>query len=1437
MADSTTIGKLIIQMLLDTQPFGEGTRQIAADTRKMGADLKTWANGLNTVVVGAMKAAGVALAGFAAGSAVMGAAFQQKMQYVGVVAGATGDQLDALTAKARELGSTTTYSASQAADAMALLAGSGLNVAQTLQATGDALRMAGVDGASLETAAAAVTATMAQFSLQASESSRIADMFAKATALSQFKIESLSDAMKYGGTVGAGFGWSLEQTVAALTLFRDAGLDGTRAGTALRGAMAQATMENNKTIASLDKYHLKMEDINPETNTFAQILETVGKAGMTTTDAMVIFGVESGAVMKTLASQAADGSTKYQDMLKALEGSTGAAAAMYEQMNATVSGSFARLRSSAQEVLLTLFDMYQGPLASLLGSVANVVRETVAALKGVSGEVGGSMETAIGAVTDFLDTNAAYIGSSLAGFVQSVSAFADEIKSLLPILQALLPLLDDIALTMGLVWVASKVAQYASAVENAIRVMAGMQWALRSMMAELTAATGGVYALIAALGVLVVGLIALINRYTEAEAKAKALKAAQDALAGSTATENQARAAYLETLLATQRAQAAAALEAEAASGNLTQARRNELELLSQLTGATAQQLEAEGKLVLVRGQLRSAASIAQDMDPDDVAAFNARVGELTRKAAAAEGQIGLLKDQLASYTEAQKEAASGDIAKSYEASIVDVKVQIQALESEVPKMKAAVAKLTGDYTKAGTDMLVSEAKNQGKVGDMRAKAAADGVEKEKEYVDKVKDLHEGLASELARIGVSELMQVDLDTADRINKATQAYNEQLALAKGNAAEQKRLWEQFQTDLAAITEIGEKKKLELIMDAANKGADARQAEAEKNKDTIWNLENEGAAESVRLEHEKVKALADIGEGFLADRLQITALYDEKITEARKAELEEETRLAKEATDKQRTFLDELVDGWGYVKGAAGAVVGAVTGVTSAIQGAWDVSVGFVSSMASGLETLTGFAFNLTDAMDSVQQAVDDATQAAEDAKLAADEAGTTAEPSTQVIPTIAEAAATYMQGMVDSAVAGIALMTEALPTLLTGLVAAIPTVIDAFIAALPSLVDAVLAAIPSLVQVFATYLPVLITTLLALLPQVLPVLLDAAFQVVSALIAQLPRLLVGIIGMLPGLLTAILAMLPSIIQGLISGLTQVIVAILLALPDIVQAIVDALPSILIALIDGIIAAIPPIIMALVSSIPQIIVTIVQAIPTIIQAVVSQIPLFITTMVGLIPTLITGIAQALPDLIPALITIFTGPLFLEILAKLVEALPEIIGALFTAFFVELPKQLPDLAVALGKAIVDGVVNSVKALGQAIADVFVAVWNAVFGWIYTIDTGKDEGSHYAGINYVPATMRVTVHPGEMVVPASRNPARATGRSDPALAGAPGGGSAGGTGAPIEIGIYTDGRLVEKTLLSAQKTGKATGLTRLIRTTAGVHAGLDRGRTVRWK
>ena len=1418
-------------------------KNASAASEKLLGNFKSLADLLGGAVLTGVKAVAVAMAGLGTASALVGAAFEQQMRQVGVIAEADEEQMALLTEEARRLGSTTAFSATEAADAMQLLASAGLDTQQIIAAAGQALVLAGAGGVDMSTATAVLASTLSTFNMEATDPARIPDVHAKARAGSQFEAGALTKALKYGAPTAAAFGYSLEETVAAMAQFRDMGLQGSTAGTALRSVLSQASQQTKINADTLAKYNLELSDVNPQLHSFGDILATVGAAGMNASDSMVVFGVEAGGAFATMAQQVALGSTKLSEFQISRADADGPATALYASMQQTDQGAFAERQSAAEEVLLTLFDQYSQSLPDLLAGLTDFVNQVASAVTDRSGEIQGALTNAVGIVTSYLSENGDSLARSFADAMVSAAEFAQTLAGVATTLAGLIPYLDEIALTMGTIWIASKVAAFAAVLSQIVTLFSAARIGLAAFMAQLTAATGGIYALVVAIGTLVAGLIMLISRYDEAEEGARKLKAAQDALAEKRATATAERAAELDAVLQKQREAAEAEADQLAQAGKLTAEKKKELEALRDMDGLTAARLEAEGKLLLVNNELRTVRQIVQGEDGAAFRQISNTVTILKQDAADAKTEMEALR---AAIQRAQKEGLEGGTQQSVFFSSLGLSVSsIEAAEAKLSdldkarkqsvdralnlekQLKDEVRGLQEEATQDQRDEAEARLKN---TQNTAAQAARSGEDRQKEYTDATRFLYEKLADEVAAIGASETDQLTIELTEREREIRDAYARQIKEAEGNAGEQARLEQDLQATLGLLAEYGAKKRAEAEKDAEEKAAEDRAQERKRVQGILTGLERDGATEVERLQYEMADTLAGISEENIDLRDKIEQEYLDKIEQARLGAIHEAQKQEEEEAKKRRErWMDTAKD----VAHAFGSIVDAVSG---AVSGAISLVQNYLGQVLDLFETVTGFSFDLAGLVGDVQSA-----------QSAAAEDGTTLSNE--------DAAAQVVDELVSGAVEFATLFGEVAGALLAGLVAVVPDLIDAFLSALPQIVTAVTGALPGLVKVLAASLPeivqvlaaqmgiivqaiadqlptivsalagamptiaqalagampVVVDAILAVLPDIFQGLLAAAPILIDALLTEAPRLIVGIIEQLPALLEAVLALLPSIITKLVGAVAQVVVALIKALPDLVTALVEALPEIITSLITAVVEALPEIIEALIEAIPAIIVAVVEALPDILLALARGMVSLVATVVQQLPQIITGLVKGMYEVAAALINAigsgFTGA---------VDWFGDI-GSNVADWFKDI--DLSELAKDLGQAFLDGI----KSVWDAIKDLFSSLFDGLRDLFGGSSDRTSQGTSMAQMADIMALGR-----GLSGGPSLGSDLGLGGRAETES----GSRATGPTimGSTARISVMFDGRMVQDALVRADARGQSSVVTESRR--AGRMVGVSRGK-----
>jgi len=340
--------------------------------------------------------AGAAMLGFASASYAafkaissfikVNANFEQSLADVKAVTRATNSEMEALENTARKLGATTKFSASEAAQGMKFLGMAGFNTLQIIKAMPGMLDLAAASGMDLATTADIASNILTGFNMKAIESGRVADVLAAAASSSNTSVQQLGEAMKYAAPVAASLGLDIEDAAAAIGVLSNAGIQGSMAGTALRLMLAKLVDPSQQAAKTIRGYGLSLDDVNPATHKFTDILGTMAEKGVSVSDMFKIFQVRGAAAGITMSGNA--------DMVKkladAFKNAKGRAKEMADVMNDTLIGDAKIFSSVSQELALSLNDSY--------GVTASLRESTQAATEFVQSLGGGVLEARIDAI-------------------------------------------------------------------------------------------------------------------------------------------------------------------------------------------------------------------------------------------------------------------------------------------------------------------------------------------------------------------------------------------------------------------------------------------------------------------------------------------------------------------------------------------------------------------------------------------------------------------------------------------------------------------------------------------------------------------------------------------------------------------------------------------------------------------------------------------------------------------------------------------------------------------------------------------------------------------------------------------------------------------------------------------------------------------------------
>ena len=209
----------------------------------VGEDLKNLGDKISGVGTTLTKSVTTPIVGLGTMAVKTAADFDTAMSQVGAVSGATGKDLDALRDKAREMGSKTKFSASEAAEAMNYMAMAGWKTSDMLFGIEGIMNLAAASGEDLASTSDIVTDALTAFGLTAADSGHFADILAAASSNANTNVSMMGETFKYCAPIAGALGFSAEDTAEAIGLMGNAGIKSTQAGTALRTIMSNLSGE------------------------------------------------------------------------------------------------------------------------------------------------------------------------------------------------------------------------------------------------------------------------------------------------------------------------------------------------------------------------------------------------------------------------------------------------------------------------------------------------------------------------------------------------------------------------------------------------------------------------------------------------------------------------------------------------------------------------------------------------------------------------------------------------------------------------------------------------------------------------------------------------------------------------------------------------------------------------------------------------------------------------------------------------------------------------------------------------------------------------------------------------------------------------------------------------------------------------------------------
>jgi TP901 family phage tail tape measure protein len=360
---SVVVGINATKAIAGGRQFKAGADQVNRSNRLMQASTARTTKRMTAMITTMGRVRGVASLMFAGflGVGGIGAVIRTLTQFTGALSKVeallgdrgVGGAMAALEGRARQLGATTVFTATQAAEGMQFLTLAGFDALEVFHAIGPALQLAQAGALGLGQAADIVSNIMAGFGVEASKTVEVVDALAFVASRTNTNIQQLGEAMKFVAPVAGAIGISVEETAAALGILGNAGLQASLAGTSLRrvfSGLLNPSKEATQVLGSMNLVAQDLVDKIGKPGGLNEVIHILAKRGLGAAEAFTLFGQRGAPGILSLIRQ----KDKLGDMNIAMADIAGTAETMAQVMTDNLGGDARLAISALQEGILQL---------------------------------------------------------------------------------------------------------------------------------------------------------------------------------------------------------------------------------------------------------------------------------------------------------------------------------------------------------------------------------------------------------------------------------------------------------------------------------------------------------------------------------------------------------------------------------------------------------------------------------------------------------------------------------------------------------------------------------------------------------------------------------------------------------------------------------------------------------------------------------------------------------------------------------------------------------------------------------------------------------------------------------------------------------------------------------------------------------------------------
>ncbi len=370
--------------------YGREVSEASEKTSVFGDVLK--ANLTSDLIMQGIRAVADGIKAAADGAIDAGSAFEAGMSQVQAVSGASGEELDRLKEKAKEMGAKTKFSATESAEALNYMAMAGWKTEDMLGGLEGIMNLAAASGEDLASTSDIVTDALTAFGYTAKDSGHFADILAAASSNANTNVGMMGETFKYIAPIAGAMGYSAEDAAVAIGLMANASIKGSQAGTSLRSILTRLTKPTKDSETAMNALGLSVTDSAGRMKPLSEVIVDIRDAfaGLSANEkasyAAMLAGQEAMSGLLAIVNASA---TDFDKLSNAISDCNGSAEKMAGIMQDNLKGKITLLQSALEGLGISAYEIFDDEMKASVDSATNAVGRLQKSMD--SGDLGVSM--------------------------------------------------------------------------------------------------------------------------------------------------------------------------------------------------------------------------------------------------------------------------------------------------------------------------------------------------------------------------------------------------------------------------------------------------------------------------------------------------------------------------------------------------------------------------------------------------------------------------------------------------------------------------------------------------------------------------------------------------------------------------------------------------------------------------------------------------------------------------------------------------------------------------------------------------------------------------------------------------------------------------------------------------------------------------------------